>query len=133
MHIKALAAARVWDDDLIKRKAAMSKPATKTLGEDLAGELADDLGKSLHKVRHELERAGETLHDDARTAINEASLTLNRAAHALTAQAKGRSEAAIATAKQTIDDHPIATAAAIAAAAATLAGVVIAARWPKAG
>jgi ElaB/YqjD/DUF883 family membrane-anchored ribosome-binding protein len=110
----------------------MSESRAKTLGEDLTVELIADLNNSLHKVRQELERSGETLRDDARAAILEASLTLNRAAHAFTDQVKARSGAAIIGANEAIREHPVVTAAAIVTAAAALTGLVVAARWPKA-
>ena len=101
----------------------MSKPITKTV--------ANNVDEALEDVMHELKRAARDVGGDIEDSIAKASDALNRAAHALADEARDRSVTLVQATADEAKRHPVATAAAIATAAAALVGLVVAARRAK--
>lgn len=102
----------------------MSKSITKTV--------ASNVDEALEDVMHELKRAARDVGGDLEDSIAKASEALNRAAHALADEARDRSASLVQATTEEAKRHPVATAAAIATAAAALVGLVVAARRDKA-
>ena len=89
-----------------------------------ARKIAKDLEALLEDVVAAVKDAGGELSDETREVLADATLALADAAQSLAREAKQRSAPIARSAAEEIKSHPIATAATLAIAAATVAGVL---------
>lgn len=100
-------------------------------GKDLTHS-ADDTAKALEKVLSGLKEMTGHFAEDAGDALSKSAHSLAEAATDLAEQAKVKSKAAIKKVGEEVHDHPVATAAVVAAAVAVL-GLALAQRKGKKG
>ncbi len=101
------------------------------MSESVATTVAHKLDNALDEVKRELKHATEAMGGNAEETFSRASEALNRAAHALAVEAQTRGKQVAKAVSGEVKQHPVATAAAIATAAAALVGLVVAARRHK--
>ncbi|MFN3515176.1 MAG: hypothetical protein ACK41C_19190 [Phenylobacterium sp.] len=101
------------------------------MSKSLVKNLTENLEEALEEVTHELKKAGAAISDETRDNFARAAADLNEAAQTFVTEARKRSEAVARGAVAEVKEHPMATAA-IAAAAAALIGLAIAKRFEPA-